>query len=102
MIGTPKQSWCVTGLMDTFDREMDMISWESFMNDGGGRSTATYDVWLRGVVSSKYNYVKPFFICSTIGESRKCACCGGNQSFSFFYFYFYFYVFMFLCFYVFM
>eukprot|EP01083_Nonionella_stella_P097232 273279_1 len=74
-LGTVKQGPCISALIGTYDKRVDMVSWESFMNDGSHIVPLYEEIWLRNILST-YNvtHSQPFITCISTGEGTQAGC----------------------------
>ena len=76
-LGTAKQGPCLTAIVGTYDKNIDMISWESFMNDGSKIPPEFEEIWVRNVLGTygvDNEHSQPFITCISTNDKPQGGC----------------------------
>ena len=76
-LGTQKQGPCLSAIVGTYDKNIDMISWESFMNDGSHVPPEIEEIWLRNALLTygvDNEHSQPFITCVSTSDREQGGC----------------------------
>ena len=76
-LGTHKQGPCINAIIGTYDKNIDMVAWESFMNDGSRIPPEFEEIWVRNILNTygvENEHSQPFMTCISTADTDQAGC----------------------------